>query len=287
MTLNRTRVCCVIGDPIEHTLSPLIHNRAYRDLGLDYVYVAFKVKKEALEKAIDGMRALDIHGMNVTIPHKIKVIEYLDAVDKIAQDIGAVNTIVNNNGRLTGYNTDSDAAIRALSDSNIVLRNKTVVILGAGGVARAIAFAIAKERPYHIAILNRTKERARKLAGYIQKKTGILATANGLDQQSLTTELESADLVVNCTPIGMAPYVDQSPIPKKLLRRKMAVMDAVYNPLETRLLKDAKDVSSTTVPGIDMFIHQAASAFEMWTGHRAPFNVMKKAAIQALEGMTI
>jgi shikimate dehydrogenase len=286
MTLNRTRVCCVIGDPIEHTLSPLIHNRAYQDLGLDFVYVAFRVKKEALEKAVDGMRAFDIHGMNVTIPHKIKVIEYLDAVDGIAQDIGAVNTIVNNNGRLTGYNTDADAAIRALSENKIALRDKTVVILGAGGVARAIAFAIAKEKPDHIAILNRTKEKARKLAGHIQGKTGISATADGLDQQSLTANLKNADLVVNCTPVGMAPYIDQSPIPKKLLRRKMAVMDAVYNPLETRLLKDAKDASSTTVSGIDMFIHQAASAFEMWTGHRAPFNTMKEAAIQALKSKT-
>ncbi|MGQ9781777.1 MAG: shikimate dehydrogenase [Nitrososphaeria archaeon] len=284
MNFNKIKVCCVIGDPIEHTLSPLIHNKAFQYLGLDFVYVAFKVKKEALKKAVDGMRAFNIRGMNVTIPHKVRVADYLDAVDEAARDIGAVNTIVNDNGRLTGYNTDADAAVKALTDNDIILKDKKVIVLGAGGAARAITFSIAKEKPDQIVILNRTRERAKELAEHILRKTGTPVTANGLDHQSMTRELRNADLVINCTPIGMSPNIDQSPIPRRLLRREMTVMDAVYNPLETRLLKDAREASSTTVSGIDMFIHQAASAFEMWTGQKAPDHIMREVAVQALKG---
>ncbi|MEM3402961.1 MAG: shikimate dehydrogenase [Nitrososphaeria archaeon] len=283
MTLNK-KVCCVIGDPIEHTLSPLIHNRAFQDLGLDFVYVAFRVKKEALRKAVDGMRAFDIRGMNVTIPHKVEVVSLLDTVEDVAKDIGAVNTIVNDNGRLIGYNTDADAAIKTLSCSDMIPRNKIVVILGAGGVTRAIAYSIAKEKPDHIVILNRTREKAVELAEYILRKTGTPVMANQLDYESLARELKKADLVINCTPVGMAPNIDQSPIPKKLLRKEITVMDTVYNPLETRLLKDARDACSITISGLDMFIHQAALAFEKWTGRKAPLKVMREAAVQVLKG---
>jgi len=284
MTLYKTKICCVIGDPIEHTLSPLIHNKAFENLGLDFVYIAFRVNREMLGKAIDGIRAFNIHGINITIPHKVRVLEYLDVVNDLVRNIGAVNTIVNDKGRLIGYNTDGEGALRALVKGGVSLSGKKVVVLGAGGAARAIVYFVAKEKPSSIMILNRTREKADELAENVSTKTDLLARAKKLENQSLKDEMQDADLVINCTSVGMAPNIGETPLPKSLLRKDIIVMDIIYNPLETRLLKEAKEAGAITISGIDMFIHQAASAFEIWTGNKAPIDLMKQVAIEALDG---
>ena len=284
MTSYKTKICCVIGDPIEHTLSPIIHNKAFQTLDLDFVYVAFRVGEKMLEGAIDGMRAFNIRGMNVTIPHKVKVMDYIDDVDEVANDIGAVNTIVNDSGILVGYNSDGEGALRSLVKSGISLQGMKVLILGAGGAARAVIYSAAKEMPNSIVILNRTKERARELADKVSAKTGIPVTAKKLENQSLKDEIQDTDLIINCTSVGMAPDLNGTLVPKNLLRKGLAVMDIVYVPFETRLLKEAREAGAIVIPGVDMFVNQAAFAFEIWTGRKAPVDVMKNVAVEALKG---
>ena len=284
MTLYRTKICGVIGDPIEHTLSPLIHNKAFQELGLDFVYVAFRVNSDMLGKAIDGVRAFNIHGLNITIPHKVRVLKYLDIVDDLVRNIGAVNTIANDGGRLIGYNTDGEGALRALVKGGVPLSGKKVVVLGAGGAARAIVYFVAKEKPSSIMILNRTIEKADELAENVSTKTGMWVRAKKLLNQSLRDEMQDADLVINCTSVGMAPDVSETPVPKGLLRKDIVFMDIIYNPIETRLLKEAKEAGAMTISGVDMFVYQAASAFEIWTDKKAPVDVMRQVAVEALEG---
>jgi shikimate dehydrogenase len=280
----KTKVCCLIGDPIEHTLSPLIHNKAFKSLGLDFIYIAFRVKKEMLKKAIDGIKAYDIYGINVTIPHKVRVLKYLDIADDLVWDIGAVNTIKNDEGRLTGYNTDGKGALGALVKADVSLSGKNIVVLGAGGAARAIVYFTVREKPNSIMILNRTQEKADKLAESVSTKTGMWVKAKKLENQSLKDEMRDADLVINCTSVGMAPNIGETPVPKSYLRKDMIVMDIIYNPIETKLLKEAKEAGAITISGIDMFVYQAASAFEIWTGNKAPIDLMKSIAVKALTG---
>jgi shikimate dehydrogenase len=284
MTLYKTNVCCAIGDPIEHTLSPIIHNKAFQKLDLDFVYVAFRVREKMLQGAIDGMRAFNIRGMNVTIPHKVKVMDYLDFVDEVASDIGAANTIVNDSGTLVGYNTDGEGALRSLVKGGISLQGMKVLVLGAGGAARAVIYSAAKEKPDSVMILNRTGEKAEELADRVLAKTGIPVKARKLESQSLKEGMQDADLIINCTSVGMAPNINETLVPKNLLRKGLVVMDVVYVPFETRLLKDAREAGAVVIPGVDMFVNQAASAFEIWTGHKAPVDVMKEAAVEALKG---
>jgi shikimate dehydrogenase len=284
MTKYRTNVCCAIGDPIEHTISPIIHNKAFQKLDLNFVYVAFRVSEKMLKGAIDGMRAFNIRGMNVTIPHKVKVMDYLDSVDEVAGDIGATNTIVNNNGTLVGFNTDGEGALRSLAKYGILLKGTKVLVLGAGGAAMAVIYSIAKEKPDSIMILNRTEEKAEELADRVSVKTGVPVKARKLEDQSLKEYIGEADLMINCTSVGMAPNINETLVPKNLLRKGLVVMDVVYVPFETRLLKDAKEVGAVVIPGVDMLVNQAASAFEIWTGQKAPIDVMKEVAFEALKG---
>ncbi len=282
MTYN-VSVCCLIGDPIEHTVSPIIHNTAFQALGLNYYYLAFKVKKDMLKKAIEGIRALNVKGLNVTIPHKIEVLKYLDEVDEVAEKIGAVNTILNDNGILKGYNTDGEGALMAIKKRGFDLKDRVVVIVGAGGAAKAIAYYIALEKPNKITILNRTPENAAKLAKSLRRETKVYCEAKILDTIQLEETLMDADLLINCTPLGMYPNIEKTPVPKNCLRKNMVIMDIVYNPLQTRLLKDATEVGCKTINGLDMLVNQAALSFKIWTGVEAPLEVMRKAALEVLE----
>lgn len=276
------KFCCLIGDPIEHTVSPMIHNTAFQKLGLNYMYLAFKVKKDMLKKAIDGVKALNIRGLNVTIPHKIEVIKYLDEVDETAKKIGAVNTIVNNDGILKGYNTDGKGALMAIKESGLDLKDKIVVIVGAGGAARAISYYVALEKPGKIIILNRTLERARKLAKDLIKETKVCCETRILEADQVRESLSDANLLINCTPVGMHPNVEETPVPKDCLRKNMTVMDIVYNPLKTGLLKNALEIGCKIINGLDMLVNQAALSFKIWTGMDAPLEIMKKVAFEAL-----
>ena len=276
-----TRLCGVIGDPIEHTMSPAMHNAAFIQMGLDYVYVPFKVKKEELGQAINGMRGLNIRGLSVTIPHKVTVIPLLDKLDPLAEKIGAVNTITNDDGVLTGCNTDAGGFLQALLVRGIEPKGKRIVILGAGGASRAISFILA-ERGAHLAILNRRLERAEALAGRLSSFSPQEVETMELVEASLNEVLPAADILVNTTSVGMSPDVSGTPVPAELLKSGLVVFDIVYNPMGTRLLKEARAAGGETISGVDMFVWQGALAFERWTGEKAPVGLMKREVIKAL-----
>jgi len=262
-----TKLCAIFGNPIEHTLSPLIHNAAFDHLNLNYVFLAFKV--ERLKEAVQGIRAFDLKGVSVTIPHKVAIIDYLDEVEDIAGKIGAVNTVVNRGGRLIGYNTDWSGAIEAL-EAQVDLKGRKALVLGAGGAARAMGFGL-KERGTDFTILNRTVHKAEMLASEL-----------GVDYGSLDdSEALPFDTVINTTSLGMYPNVNDTPV-KKALLKDVLVFDMVYNPLKTRLIREAEENGCAIITGLEMFINQAAMQFNVWTGEKAPLDVMKKAVVEAL-----
>jgi len=279
-----TKLCGVIGDPIEHTMSPTIHNAAFTRMGLDYVYVPFLVKKEELGKAIDGMRALNIRGLNVTIPHKVAVIPLLDELDPLAEKIGAVNTITNDGGVLKGTNTDAGGFLQALLERGIEPKGKNVVILGAGGAAKAISFILA-ESGANLVILNRLLELnwAEELAGRLSAIFSIAVKALELAETNLKKVLPAADILVNTTSVGMSPDINETPLPANLLRPDLTVFDIVYNPIKTRLLRESEQAGAKTVSGVNMFVWQGALAFERWIGVKAPLEVMRAEVIKQLK----
>ncbi len=282
MKINgKTKVCAIIGDPVGHSLSPVMHNAAFKELGLNIIYVAFPVKADKLKDAILGAKSLGLLGLNVTMPHKNAVIQYLDETDSTAKAMGAVNTILNERGKLFGYNTDGKGAMIALQENRADPEEKKMLLLGAGGAAKAIAFQAAQETD-ELVILNRTEEKAKQLANLLQKTFGTKVKGRTLSAEVLKKELETTDILVNATSVGMSPEVDASPVPSDLLHSGLCVMDIVYNPLETKLMNDAKVVGAKVVSGLEMLLYQGAVAFEIWTNCPAPVDVMKKAALDKL-----
>jgi len=281
---GKTRLCGLIGDPVEHTMSPVMHNAAFNKMGLDYLYVPFRVKKEELGKAVEGMKALNIKGLNVTIPHKVTIIPFLDKLDRLAERIGAVNTIVNNDGILTGYNTDATGFLQALLEKGIEPKEKNVVILGAGGASRAVSFALA-ERGAHLVILNRLLELdwAEELADRISRIFERKVKALESNTENLVSVLREADILVNATSVGMTPNINDTPISSDLLKPNLIVFDIVYNPIKTRLLREAEVAGAKTISGLDMLVWQGALAFEKWTGLKAPVELMRETAIKELQ----
>jgi len=276
----KTKVCGVIGDPVEHTMSPVMHNAAFKKLGMDYRYLPFRVSKEELGRTIADMRALNIRGLNVTIPHKVAVIPFLDKLDPLAEEIDAVNTIVNDDGVLTGYNTDATGFLQALLDNGVEPEGKRVVILGAGGASRAISFILA-EKGARLVILNRRLNRAKELARSISRSSKDIAALK-LDEANLAKAMEGAEVLVNATSVGMSPDTGETPLPARLLKPGLVVFDIVYNPVRTRLLREAEAAGARTIGGLDMLVWQGALAFEKWTGRQAPLELMKKEVIKAL-----
>ncbi len=252
----------ILGHPVAHSLSPAMHNAAFEALGLNAVYLAFDVTD--LPGAINGVRALNIRGLSVTIPHKVAVMDLLDDIDAVAHRIGAVNTIVNRDGTLVGANTDWLGAVKALEEKT-ALGNKRVLVIGAGGSARAVCAGLV-ERGASVHIANRTKEKARGLAD------ALGCTWSGLEN---IRDIE-ADILVNTTSVGMEPQVDSMPVPAEILKRVTLVMDIVYAPLETLLLKKAAESGCETVNGLRMLLLQAVAQFEMWTCMDAPLDVMEQ-----------
>jgi len=281
---GKTKICGVIGDPIEHTMSPVMHNAAFKKLGLDYLYVPFQVRKEELSRAVEGIRALNVMGFNVTIPHKVAIIPLLDGLDPLAEKIGAVNTVVNNSGALRGYNTDATGFLQALLERGVEPAGKDVVVMGAGGASRAICYILA-ERGAHLSILNRQLEMdwAEELASQISYDFEMEVRALELGFENLRMVLGKADVLINATSVGMSPDNEETPVPAELLKSDLVVFDIVYNPIRTRLLKEAEAAGSRVMGGIDMLAWQGALAFEKWTEQSAPLDLMRKEAIKALE----
>jgi shikimate dehydrogenase len=266
------KICCLIGDPVEHSLSPLIHNAGYKALGIDYVYLPFQVKD--FKRAIEGIRGLGIRGASITMPYKARAMEYVDGMDRVAVETGAVNTIVNNDGVLTGYNTDYHGALKALEEA-APLEGKRAVLVGGGGAATAIALGL-KRGGAKLVILNRTKDKAKKLGEMLDAEV-----SGGMDKLK---EIASADILINATSVGMMPKTDQSIIPKKFLHEGLTVFDIVYNPRETRLLAEAREKGCAVIYGYKMLLYQAAMQFELFTGQQPPLSIMESALTEALEG---
>ncbi|HIE19013.1 TPA: shikimate dehydrogenase [Candidatus Bathyarchaeota archaeon] len=284
---GKTKVCALLGDPAEHSLSPCFQNAAFQHLSLDFIYLAFTVKAENLRDAILGVRSLGFHGLNVTMPHKISVIQYLDELDEDAEKIKSVNTILNRNGKLIGYTTDGIGALNALKYNDVNSKGMKIVILGAGGASRSVSFALAREAK-ELVILNRTVEKAEKLVSDVRRLIGRCEKIRwgGLTEENIRKELREADILVNATPVGMSPNVDETPVDKSYLHPDLAVFDLVYHPLETRLLREARMVGAKTINGLSMLIHQGAASFEIWTEVKAPIEVMMKAAEEELKRRT-
>ncbi|MCP4267447.1 MAG: shikimate dehydrogenase [Candidatus Brocadiaceae bacterium] len=264
---KETKLYGIIGNPISHSMSPAIHNAAFAEKGFNNVYVPLKIAD--IGTFMKECRKIDFQGFSVTIPHKESVLPFLDDIDHTARKIGAINTIVNQSGKLTGYNTDCMAAVMgleySLKETDETLSNKKVSIIGAGGAARAIAFGL-KEKGCNITIFNRTIERAEKLSNEVKCKFESFEEIHKLD----------SDILINTTSIGMLPDINQTPVPKSILKEEMIVFDAVYNPIETRLLREANEKGCHTVNGLSMFINQAAEQFKLWTNIDPPIELMSK-----------
>ena len=274
------RLLHLLGYPVAHSLSPAMQNAALRVLGLDYEYRLMPVPPEGLEEKVAELRASSA-GFNVTIPHKVAILPLLDALDETASAVGAVNTVVNDSGRLRGYNTDCLASTRAIREAFGDLAGCRVVVLGAGGAARAVASGLAPHAEW-IKILARDEEKAKALAEQVRGRTEAEVQGRGLGEAVET--IRSADILVNATPVGMSPKIDCSPVEAGVLHPGLLVFDLVYNPERTRLLADAEAAGARALGGLTMLVYQGAEAFRLWTGREAPEALMMRAAREALGG---
>ena len=265
---QHTALYGVVGNPVRHSLSPALHNAALSASGLNALYLAFEI--EDIEECVKGIRAFGIKGTSITIPFKTAVMPFLDEIDPLAKRIGAVNTIVNDGGRLKGYNTDAIGALKALK-KKIELPGMTCLIIGAGGAAKAIGFML-KEQDVAVSIINRSRKRGEALARSLGCPFVPLDEIRGA----------KGSILVQTTPVGMYPHIDQCPVPEHILEQGMVVMDIVYVPAETRLLKLAKNRGCVTISGVDMLIHQGAEQFRLWTGIDPPVPFMSNALKEAL-----
>lgn len=278
---SNTLLFGVIGDPIRHSKSPIMMNRAFRETGINGVYTAFHVTSDRIGDFAAGVRAMGIRGVNVTIPHKLDIMSVLDEIDASAQAIGAVNTIVNDAGRLIGYNTDGIGYVRSLKEeAERELAGKRIVVIGAGGAARGIIYALASENPARITVANRSVDRAKELADSLQNKVDIEAISN----DELQTACEQADIVINTTSVGMFPHTEETPIDASWLKLGAVASDLIYNPLKTKFLQQAELRGCRIHGGLGMFIYQGAYAFEYWTGQPAPVTAMRETVLASLQG---
>ncbi|ABO67805.1 MULTISPECIES: shikimate dehydrogenase [Geobacillus] len=268
----------LLGFPVEHSLSPLMHNDAFAYFGISARYHLFSVNPEQVGEAIAGVRALGIAGVNVTIPHKMAVIPFLDEVDEHARRIGAVNTIVNDSGRLIGYNTDGPGYVKALEEEmDIHLDGKRILLIGAGGGARGIYFSLLSTAAERIDIANRTAEKAARLIGEGDERRSTFFPLAEAERR-----LAEYDIIINTTSVGMHPHVDEQPLSLQQMRPGTVVSDIIYNPLETKWLKEAKARGARVQNGVGMLVYQGALAFEKWTGQWPDVNRMKQLVINQL-----
>ena len=270
---NGTRILGVIGEFAENSKSRHMHNRMFKEKGVNFIYHPLKLEKNELEEFMDNFRKFDFAGAAVTVPHKVDIIKYLDDVDETAKNIGAVNTIVNNNGRLIGYNTDYFGAIEALKEKT-QLSNKKVLVIGAGGAARAVVYGLKKEYA-QITIINRTDEKAQKIAEEFNIKADKLENIKGL--------IEDNEIVINTTSVGMKPNLNESIIPEEYLEKGKIIMDIVYTPIRTKLIDSAEKSGCITITGDRMLVYQAMRQYELWTKEKPDFEIMESAIIEKIK----
>ena len=278
---GHTKVFCIIGHPVEHSMSPTMWNPALQELGLDYVYVAFDVHPDNLEKAVDAFRFLGIRGANVTIPHKNSILKFLDEIDPIAEKMGAINTVKNEGGYLKATNTDAPGAKKSLLDAGCSIEGKNILFLGSGGVARSLAYLFSEEAK-RIVLTDIIKERAVTIASEIKKNMDANIEGELASEKKISKLIKQTDLLINATPLGMHPHTDATPLSKELLHKDLFVFDVIYNPMETKLMKDAADIGCKTLSGLDMLVNQGVLAFEWWTGKSPNSKLMKSKIIEFL-----
>lgn len=271
-------IYAVFGDPVEHSLSPVMHNAAFAALGMDCEYHKFRVCRDDLKAAIMGAHAMGFGGLNLTIPLKEKAVEIAEP-DHAARDIGAVNTIEFRDGALRGHNTDGIGCLKALQTSGVVIPKRNVLVLGAGGAARAVAFLMAANGA-NVTIANRTASKAQSLAGNVCS----VGEAKGTGLENLRTLVAWADIVINTTPVGMHPDIDKTLVTADMMRPGLVVFDLVYSPLRTRLLRESEEAGAIVIDGLKMLVLQGAESFRIWTGVEPPVEIMERAVRSALDG---
>lgn len=280
MITGKTKLTGVIGHPIKHSFSPPMHNTAYEKMNMDYVYVPFHILPENIDNLITSAKTMNIQGLNVTIPYKTTIIPQLDEIDEIAQKIGAINTIQFKNGKAKGYNTDGIGAIKSLKKYTN-LEDKNILILGSGGASKAITFTLTYENPQSITIANRTQKNADTLIENIKKQTSY-TNISYIPIQNTDEIIDDVDIIINTTPIGMTPNTDECPINTDKINQKHTVMDIIYNPLETKLLKKAKQQKAQTIPGTHMLINQGIEAFKIFTNQTPKYEYFEKPLLKIL-----
>lgn len=274
-----TKIIGLLGHPIKHSYSPFIHNITIELKKLDYIYLPFDVPAANLRNAIKGMKALNIKGFNVTIPHKENIIQYMNNVSEEASIIGAVNTVVNDLGKLSGYNTDAHGVLETLNPFKDEITNEQAVIVGAGGAARAVIYTLIRQfKPKKIWLINRTEQRAESLKEYFSTKMKYDDfKTKELFPPDIVDILSDSKLIVNATAVGMHPDVDDTITTlSSSFKKDQIVFDVVYNPLKTRLMKMAEAEGAKTIDGLKMLVYQAAKAFELWTGENMPTDEVQK-----------
>ncbi|MGG1677491.1 shikimate dehydrogenase [Neobacillus sp. NRS-1170] len=276
------KLFAVLGDPIGHSMSPIMHNDLFSYYQIDGQYLPFHVKNDDLEDAVKGLKALGVGGFNITVPHKSAIIPFLDEVEELALNIGAVNTVVNVGGKLIGYNTDGPGFLRGLTSHMLSIEGKKVLLIGAGGAARGIYFTLAKEKALAIDIANRTVEKASGLIEACPYR--ISSNAYSLDEAS--RNLEEYDLIIQTTTSGMSPKIAELPLNVTNIKKQALVCDIIYNPIETLFLQEAKAKGASIQNGIDMFVYQGALAFEKWTGIFPDAERMRENVLNQLGGKT-
>ncbi len=280
------RVCYLLGYPVGHSMSAVMHNAAFQELGLDYRYELKSVPPDELGALVASeLRSNDFAGASVTIPHKVAIMKHLDGIDPSARRIGAVNTIVNEDGQLKGYNTDGIGALMGITETYGNIEEARVVMVGAGGAARAVGYHLSTG-VRELTIANRTLERGEELTMSLAANPECRATVRSipLKRDILRAAIEEADILVNATPLGMHPKTDDTPVQREMLHSGLLVFDLVYNPIKTRLLREAEEVGAAILPGVNMLVYQGVTAFKMWTGVDPPVETMKAAVVGALGG---
>lgn len=280
--IQMKKLFAVLGNPIGHSMSPVMINDLFSFYNIDAAYLPFQVKEVDLHDAVKGLKALGVSGFNVTVPHKSKIIPFLDGIDELAANIGAVNTVVNENGQLIGYNTDGPGFLKGLNAFLPKITDQKVLIIGAGGAARAIYLTLAKENPLVLNIANRTIEKAWELI----KECPYSVFSSACSFEEASESLGEYDLVIQTTLIGMSPKINEQPFPLNKIRNQTVFCDIIYNPLETQFLQEARLNGASIQNGIDMFVYQGALAFEKWTGIFPDVERMRDNVLKQLGGRT-
>lgn len=273
-----TRLIGLLGNPVKHSKSPHMHNLCFEKLGLDYVYMAFGIQDNLIGKSVDAMRILNFKGFNVTMPHKQRVMDFLDEISEDAKIIGSVNTVVNNNGRLIGYNTDGRGFVKALEEEGQGFKDEKIIIIGAGGASKSISIQLAFDGAREVVLFNRTTHKAQEISDIINKEMpNSKARALELDEKILKKELKDSKVLINATSIGMKDTIDKSVITSpNILHKDLFVADIIYAPSKTKFLFQAEEVGCRTMNGTSMLLYQGALAFKMWTGKDMPIEDVKE-----------